>query len=75
MKIQIFGRLTDVFGADNYTIETATTVSDLKKKLEQTFPQLENDVYLIVVNDEIAQENDTIPSDAEVALLPPFSGG
>jgi len=75
MRIQIFGKLTDIFGTDNYTIETAATASDLKKKLEQTFPQLENDVYLIVVNNEIAQENDSIPSDAEVALLPPYSGG
>ena len=75
MRIQIFGKLTDIFGADNYTIESAAAVSDLKEKLEQTFPQLKNYVYLTVVNDEIAQENASIPSDAEIALLPPYSGG
>jgi len=75
MRIQIFGKLTDIFGADNYTIELAATVSELKEKLEQTFPQLVNYVYLVVINDEIAQENSSIPPDAEVALLPPYSGG
>ncbi|MCL1934497.1 MAG: MoaD/ThiS family protein [Candidatus Azobacteroides sp.] len=75
MRIRIFGNLTDIFGADNYTIEPAATVSDLKEKLEQIFPQLRNCVYLTIVNDEAAQENDSIPSDAEVALLPPYSGG
>jgi len=74
-RLQIFGKLTDIFGADNYTIEPAATVSELKEKLEQAFPQLVNCVYLVVVNDEIAPENSSIPSDAEVALLPPYSGG
>ena len=75
MRIQIFGKLTDIFGADNYMIEPAATVSELKEKLEQAFPQLVNYVYLVVINDEIVQENSSIPSDAEVALLPPYSGG
>ena len=75
MKLLIFGKLTDIFGADNYTMESVATVSELKKKLEQAFPSLQNYVYLVVINNEIAQENATIPSDSEVALLPPYSGG
>ena len=75
MRILIFGKLTDIFGADNYSMESVATVSELKKKLEQAFPQLKNYVYLIAINNEIVQENAVIPSDAEVALLPPYSGG
>jgi len=75
MKIQIYGELTDVFGADNYAIDLAVTVSDLKEKLEQIFPELKNYVYLVVINDEITQGNRSIPPCAEVALLPPYSGG
>jgi len=75
MKLLIFGKLTDIFGADNYTMESVATVSELKEKLEQAFPSLQNYVYLVVINNEIAQENATIPSDSEVALLPPYSGG
>jgi len=75
MKIQIYGELTDVFGADNYTIDSAVTVLELKEKLEQIFPELKNYVYLVVINDEITKENNSIPSDAEIALLPPYSGG
>ena len=75
MKIRIFGNLTDIFGADNYTIEPVATVSDLKEKLEQVFPQLGSYIYLTVINDEIAQANSFIPPDAEIALLPPYSGG
>jgi molybdopterin converting factor small subunit len=75
MRILIFGKLTDIFGADNYTMESVVTVSELKAKLEQTFPQLKNYVYLVAINNEIAQENSDIPSDSEVALLPPYSGG
>ena len=75
MKLLIFGKLTDIFGADNYTMESVATVSELKEKLEQAFPPLQNYAYLVVINNEIAQENATIPSDSEVALLPPYSGG
>jgi len=75
MKILIFGKLTDIFGADNYSMESVTNVPELKEKLEQAFPQLTNYVYLIAINNEIVQENAVIPSDAEVALLPPYSGG
>ena len=75
MKIQIYGELTDIFGADSYTIEPEATISDLKEKLEQIFPELKNYVYLVVINDEITQGNRSIPPCAEVALLPPYSGG
>jgi len=75
MKILIFGKLTDIFGADNYSMEPVATVSELKEKLEHAFPRLKNDVYLIAINNKIVQGNASIPSDAEVALLPPYSGG
>ena len=75
MKILIFGKLTDIFGSDNYSMEPVATVLELKEKLEKAFSQLQNYVYLIAVNNEIVQENAAIPSGAEIALLPPYSGG
>ena len=75
MKILIFGKLTDIFGTDNYTTEQVAAVSELKETLEQTFPQLKGYVYLVAINNEIARGNSAISADAEVALLPPYSGG
>jgi molybdopterin synthase sulfur carrier subunit len=43
--------------------------------LYQQFPELQHTKFSIAVNKKMAVGKTTIPVDAEVALLPPFSGG
>ncbi len=76
MNIKIFGKLTDIFQSESYQIkEKVNTVSNLKELLENYFPDLKTLNYLIIVNNTNTKESDRIPEGAEVALLPPFSGG
>ncbi|WP_295810697.1 NTP transferase domain-containing protein [uncultured Apibacter sp.] len=76
MNIKIFGKLTDIFQSESYQIkEKVNTVSNLKELLENYFPELKTLNYLIIVNNTNTKESDRIPEGAEVALLPPFSGG
>ncbi|TWP29061.1 molybdopterin converting factor [Apibacter muscae] len=76
MKIKIFGKLTDIFKTEEYHLDKEENfVIELRNQLEKKFPQLKTSTYLIVINEEIKQDSDTIPENAEIALLPPYSGG
>jgi molybdopterin converting factor subunit 1 len=77
MKVLLFARARDLIGADDIDVAEAATVGELRRCLMQRFPQaaglLEKSAFAI--NDEFADDAVVIPSCAEVALLPPVSGG
>ena len=75
MNIKVFGQLTDVFGGDNIQVKNATDVSELKTELIHSFPGLSGKTFVITVNKKVIHENIALTGDAEIALLPPFSGG
>jgi molybdopterin synthase sulfur carrier subunit len=75
MTIKSFGKISEIIPS-NYTMEESfQDVAALKLFLETTFPALAGKTYLIAVNQQIAHPGDSIPAQAEIALLPPFSGG
>jgi molybdopterin converting factor subunit 1 len=79
MKIRLFARSRELVGND--TIEVAlpdgATVRDLRLRLAAEFPALAGllERSAMAVNDEFAEDSLTLPPGAEVALLPPVSGG
>ncbi len=79
MKIRLFARSRELAGAD--TIELAlpvgATVGDLRARLAAEFPVLVGLLQrsAVAVNDEFADDSLELPLGAEVALLPPVSGG
>lgn len=75
MTIKSFGKISEIIPSDYRIDESFQDVAGLKSFLETTFPNLSGKTYLIAVNQQIANPGDTIPANAEVALLPPFSGG
>ncbi|MDR3025070.1 MoaD/ThiS family protein [Chryseobacterium sp.] len=77
MTLKIFGKLTDIFKNSQYDLDTEkiNNVSDLKKLLYEKFPALKELIFLIVVNGVKAEDGEPISGDAEIALLPPYSGG
>lgn len=77
MTLKIFGKLTDIFKNVQYDLDTENinTISDLKKLLYEKFPALKELTFLIVVNGVKAEDGEPIFDDAEIALLPPYSGG
>ncbi|WP_419867994.1 MoaD/ThiS family protein [Chryseobacterium sp. CT-SW4] len=76
MKIKIFGKLTDTFGVTEYSMaEEIKDTQELKSKLEESFPHLKTMTYFLVVNGKKQDQNIPLPENAEIALLPPYSGG
>ena len=76
MKLLLFARARDLIGSDHIDIEAAT-VGELRQLLLERYPQLTGLLAksAIAVNDEFADDAAPIPAGAEVALLPPVSGG
>jgi molybdopterin converting factor subunit 1 len=77
MKVLLFARARDLVGADHVEIEGAATVADLRRQLKERFPNHNGllDKCAVAINDEFADDDSFIPPGAEVALLPPVSGG
>lgn len=73
VSIMAFGQIAEIVG-NNLSVEAADTDS-LKKILEELFPALKSLRYQIAVDKEIVSANTLITATAQIALLPPFSGG
>lgn len=78
LKILAFGITKDILGAAEKELETQDDlkVGQLKRILEENFPPLVKlKSYFIAVNEEYAEDDQTIVNTDEVALIPPVSGG
>ena len=77
MQVNIinFGKIAEITGHSNLTIDGINDTDSLKSLLEKTYPGLKNTTYLMAVNKEVVNVNSILPENAIVALLPPFSGG
>jgi molybdopterin converting factor subunit 1 len=79
MRVLLFARAKDIVGADRLEIAlpAGATVAALRRALAQAHPALASllEKSALAVNGEFAQEETQVPADAEVALLPPVSGG
>jgi molybdopterin converting factor subunit 1 len=79
MNVLLFARVRDLIGADRVEIAAPepATIGELRRRLVQQYPKvaglLEKSAF--AVNDEFAADRTAIPPGAEVALLPPVSGG
>ncbi len=74
--MSIHGKLTDIVGAPHYHCDfNGASVGELKKELENTFPGLAGTTYFIAVDGVKSEEGWPLPKDAEIALVPPYSGG
>jgi len=79
MNVLLFARARDLLGVDRIAIDTPepTTVGELRQRLTARYPTLAGllEKSAIAVNDEFVENDVQIPAGAEVALLPPVSGG
>jgi molybdopterin converting factor subunit 1 len=79
IRLLFFASLKERAGLKETTIELpeGALVSDLKETLKRRIPDLEPAMssMLVSVNHEFSQDEDPIPSGAEVAFFPPVSGG
>jgi sulfur-carrier protein len=75
MNIMVFGQLEDIAGSSVVVVENVADTEMLLQKLYVQYPLLKEKKFLIAVNQKIIIEKTQIGDNAEVALLPPFSGG
>jgi len=75
INVLTFGAITEITGNKNFVIEAVDTTEALVKMLEEKYPVLKTVQYAIAVNKEVIQEPVVLNNRADVALLPPFSGG
>lgn len=80
--VLLFGRLKDAFGAGQIALpDKANTVARLRLRLAEQYPELAGMIVApsvrVAVNQELVVDEDemTISSSDEIALLPPLSGG
>jgi len=78
-QVRLFARARELAGADSIAIELepGATASDLRQRIAKAYPALASllERSALAVNDEFADDTLTLPVNAEVALLPPVSGG
>jgi molybdopterin synthase sulfur carrier subunit len=75
IKVLLFGMIKDIVGDNTIAVNEVNDTNELINKLHSMFPPLAGAQYIIAVNRDIIQENTALQQNAEVALLPPFSGG
>ena len=75
MTIKFFGQLTDIVGSNSIEMKDAANTDELVQQLQVKYPALVNSKYKVAVNRNIIQLNTFLNQEAEIALLPPFSGG
>ncbi len=78
-EVRLFARAKDLAGADSVRLELppGATVGDLRRRLAGAYPALAGllERCAIAVNDEFTDDSLPLPDRAEVAVLPPVSGG
>jgi molybdopterin converting factor subunit 1 len=79
MHVYLFARARDLAGTDvlDVALPVGATVRDLRLQLARQCPRLGGllERCAVAVDNEFAEDGLTLPLQAEVALLPPVSGG
>lgn len=83
VRVKLFAVARQRMGKDELEVDvspsgaSASTVADLRAALKSQFPGLADLLphVRVAVNNEYATEKATIPESAELALIPPVSGG
>jgi molybdopterin converting factor subunit 1 len=79
IKLLFFATIRDRAGTKSLELDIPVdlTIQGLKDKLSSDYPNLKDSMksVLITINREYAFDEAVVPSNAEVALFPPVSGG
>lgn len=77
IAIHYFGMLTEKTGksTEKIRVENQLSIESLNQLLLEKYQGLKNTNYKIALNNKFVDRQQLITSNAEVSLLPPFSGG
>ena len=79
VDVRLFARARDLAGADHFAVDlpAGATVADLRRRLVARHPRLAElaSRCAVAVDAEFADDDQVLSDAAEIALLPPVSGG
>lgn len=77
VRVLLFAGLAEACGARALDLELTLPVSaaELRRAAQARHPQLADCVFRVSVNARYASDGDPVPPGAELAFLPPVSGG
>ncbi|MBK8679612.1 MAG: MoaD/ThiS family protein [Sphingobacteriales bacterium] len=75
MKLLAFGKIAEIIKTSACTLPPLNNTDELQAWLKQNYPNLNDLPYQIAVDTKIVLQNTVLHPNAEIALLPPFSGG
>ena len=79
LRVLLFARARDLAGAEQVAVElpAGATVADLRRAVVAQYPKLAHlaDRCAVAVDAEFAGDDRVLREGAEIALLPPVSGG
>jgi sulfur-carrier protein len=75
VNILTFGKIADITASKTIQLQDITSTATLREKLEATYPALRGMSYKIAIDKKVISTETAIHEGAEIALLPPFSGG
>ena len=75
IRIKAFGLIADKLNSAEVQLDEVDNTEQLRKLLYEKYPQLKEVDFAIAVDKKITVGNAPLKPGAEVALLPPFSGG
>jgi sulfur-carrier protein len=75
IHIKAFGMVAEKIGTNELAIDHLVDTTKLLDTLLVKFPELRSVKFTLAINKKIVNGNQEIPENAEIALLPPFSGG
>ncbi len=75
MELLYFGQLTDITGCESQRLLQVKDTDSLRMLLFEQYPRLQHVKFMIAINNKLVSDNQPIPADARIALMPPFSGG
>ncbi|EKB50331.1 molybdopterin converting factor, subunit 1 [Cecembia lonarensis LW9] len=75
IKVIAFGMVAEKMQTAELQLEGIPSTDVLRGYLYQQYPGLEGIKFGIAINKKLTSGNQIIPHEAEIALLPPFSGG
>ena len=74
IRVLLFANLQEEAGRSELQIEKSITVAELKDVVAKEYNVPVTEPIMVAINEEYANEEDTIQSGDVVALIPPVSG-
>ena len=75
VKVLFFGVLAEVSGTGIKHYHDVRSISDLKLRIQDDFPEIVHYNFRISLNSELTDNDIELKSEDVIALMPPFAGG